>query len=170
MSKIDEMIKQLQIKKLKADAYVAILELATSLDSSKFKAVKDEVISDLNSYVQLKIEEIEGGEELSPKKPDSAVASHFTPEDVGILTQVINQVKGKKPGVKVSANSVSLEEKKRFVKEYQHLNNKRYTVDTEEGEMRATIIGLDAVNAQINIQLDGGRRTSIDPQALLKEI
>ena len=172
MSKIDEQIKILQNKKAKIDYYNQLKKQIREDISKKnsLKDIKDELVSEISSFVENKINFIENDE-------DSQILNSFDSGDIKILKDLILRVKktSKPSDSKVSPKKMDdaaisgnkdLEErpdKIRFALQNRHLDHKMVRVISDSGDLGlGIVVGLDAPNAVVKLNSGVTVRVTLD--------
>ena len=165
MSKIDELMKQLEEKKITIEAYNLIADsLAKTLEDKKFDSVRDDVSGKIAEYI---IGEIEAVEEnaLASQQPQVETQSSvpgFSQEDLGALRILLDKVKGKAPqndGAFSDGGNPPQQPRKRqtnaspdkikFALANRHLEGKVVVFQGQNGLIEGTVRGLDAPNVVV---------------------
>lgn len=167
VSKINEQIKELQTKLKKIEFLNHILDSAKKYENKDFKDVKEDVISLLEEFVTVSIENIENGPSLKAVKLEGT----FTEEDLNILRSMVGRVKTKSQPTTVDKQTpnkvndpygsgqppkaskkdlVDNNDKLTFALDNRHLANKRVTVANDTGmQVHGEVVGLDAPNVVV---------------------
>ena len=159
MSKIDDQIKELQLKKKKIEFLNHILKSAKDYKHKDFDDIKESVIEDLEKFVTNAIVGIENG---SGVNWDGLMDQN----DLAILKTMVNKVKNRPaPTPKNQPYNNSSPEKKKpvadpndklsFALNNRHLANKRVTVANDQNmQVQGEVVGLDAPN--VVVRTDAG--------------
>lgn len=154
MSKIDEQIKALQLKKKKIEFLNHILSSAKDYNHEDFKDVKDEVVSSLESFIVRTINSIESDSEIQ-------LEASISKEDLDIIKTVADKVKSKnKEVIKSTKSSVSNPVvdnniKLKFAMDNRVLANKKVTIANDQNlTITGTVVGLDAPD--VIVRTDSG--------------
>lgn len=175
MSKIDEQIQQLFLKKKKIDFLNHILDSAKKYDHKDYKEVKDDVISILDGFIQSSIESIESDKEIAK----SSIESQVSEEDYQILKTMIDKVKSKKSKPKDSPYEKSKEvkdnkqytqpqDKLSFAMDNRHLANKEVSVANDQNMIiKGKVVGLDAPHVVVKTEAGPTINVPLDKISLL---
>lgn len=158
-SKIDEQIKELQLKKKKTEFLSHILASAVGYDHKDFKEVKKSVVSDLEEYITSKIAEIESGESVEPT--DVNDPSRFSDAQTEILQKIATRALLKEPGppkpqkpIKEATNEpVTAPDKLAFALGNRHLAGKKVSIANDSNMIiKGEVVGLDAPNVIVKTE------------------
>lgn len=156
MSKINDQIKDLQIKLKRIEFLNHILDSAKKYEDKDFFEVKEEVISLLEGFVTSTIEGIESSSETLSK---TTLKGEFSADDLNIVRSMVNRVKHKKqvtpdvntpyekPSTPVKKDLIDPNDKLTFALENRHLANKKVSIANDKGlTVTGEVVGLDAPN------------------------
>lgn len=149
MSFLKEELERLQKEQLKADFLKSLRKKIGSLEKKKeFEECRDEMLEKVYNFLDDQVEEIETG------KVKHLPKDAFDEADISVLKALIARFKQKSPGTepikppkaakKDSEEELPREDKITFALNNQHLANKEVTVTTKDGEVKGTVVGLDA--------------------------
>lgn len=185
MSLLEQQIKELQIKKNKADLFRLILEnIQTMPDDPKFSEVSEEVKNEVTTFLSDSIKAIEDGTPAPSKIPLPSNAA-FTEAQMEILRTVADRAQERSvvpttPKANTGAFASDDEDitqparrqnpppqqkktvhhdKIRFGLANRHLDGKRVKVFTERGEVGGNVVGLDAPH--IIVKTDTGHTVPV---------
>lgn len=161
MSKIDDLMKQLQEKKTVIEAYNLIADsLGKTLEDKKFDEIREDVSGKVAEFLISEIESVENGAlQAAPIQSSPAGLEGLSPEQIQALAQVANKVMNKttvqNDPFSGSNNTTAQpkqrrpippasQDKIRFALQNRHLENKEVSVTTENGVINGTVRGLDA--------------------------
>lgn len=167
MSKIDQQIKALMLKKSKID-YIKYIEdlLVNDKNCIDFKDVKDEVLKEILPHLEKVAESIETD---TPVKKESNPLESFSPEQLKALVELSDRyiaTKNAKPEAPKQNNQpyqpdtqqptpakrqeLSNNDKMNFAMNHRHLANKRVQVMNDKNvEIQGLVVGLDAPYVQV---------------------
>lgn len=150
MSKIDDQIRELQLRKTKIEFLEHILKSAQDYDHVGFKEVKEEVVSRLEKFVNDSIEEIESGVSGS-----NGSSGELTQEDIQVVKMLAQKAKNKinntttrtPPAQPKQKPVADPNDKLNFALNNRHLADKRVSVANNENmQVHGKVVGLDAPN------------------------
>lgn len=177
MSKIDEQIKELVRKKSKVELYWHIIESLSQYKDEQFQDVKDEVLAEVQAFVDAQIAIIEDGKSKITGNPNEDDVS-FTVEEIKVLKQTVKKLLEPKPQKPVSTDGAyssstetkptqpvkktadNRQDKISFALANRHLANKRVKCQTPQGEVLGNVVGIDAPH--IIVKTDTGHTAPID--------
>lgn len=162
MSKIDDLIKQLQLKKKKID-YINYIDDLLSKDKHciDFAPVKEEVLALIKPVLVKLSKEIEDGVTSEESKKDN-----LSTEDLQLLKTLAEKAKARisgpvtntvhsKPQVPVKREALTNKDKLAFAMENRGLADKLVLVDNGDNTtLEGRVVGLDAPN--VIIRTDNG--------------
>lgn len=161
MSKIDDLMKQLQEKKTVIEAYNLIADsLGETLKDEKFEGIREDVSGKVAEFLIREIESVEeGAVQATPSQGTTpGNIEGLSQEQLQALVQVADKVMNKTAAPqnnpfgsgggpvqprKRPAPAPS-QDKVKFALQNRHLENKEVTVTTESGVVNGTVRGLDA--------------------------
>lgn len=148
MSKIDQLIAELQLKKKKVLFLEHILTSAKDFEDEDFKEVKDDVVQLLEKFTKETIAEIEDGEKPLTKQPEKPVETK-----VEQPTKKPEQNTSKEP-------AMSVHEKATFAMANRHLAGKKVDVlNDKNAQIVGEVVGLDA--PYVIVKTDTGHRIKV---------
>ena len=152
MSKLDEQLKELQIKKLKVEFLKLLRNNIGDVTGDQFKEIEVEVKEEVFAFLDAQIDMIESGE----IKTTNEVTQLFNDDEVNALKLFAqkaiskqNQPIKQSPSVNnIENNNFSTQDKIRFAQEHRHLGGKMVKLkDGNEGK----VVGLDAPSVLISL-------------------
>lgn len=158
MSKIDDQIKELELRKKKISFYYAVK--AFVVNNKDFPETKKSVESQVVKFIATQIEAIENNatEDLSKtafNKAEVKVLKDMAERVVSrtsssTLTDTNKQL-SQKPQISKSPpnNNMPQQDKLSFALANRHLDSKKVQVITENGNVSGTVCGLDAPNVVV---------------------
>lgn len=169
ISSIDKQIAELQAKKLEIEALKAFVKAGSAIfKDDKYKDLKNYMLKNINSYIESQIESIESTGTISSIKKENNIEK----QDLEFLkelrkrAQKVTGEKLKKEPPSPPDNTKNLDPLK-FLTTFRHLENKKVIVNTQDGDVIATVIGLNHPN--IRVLTETNYRVDIDPSKI-KEI
>lgn len=172
MSKLDDQIKELNLRKTKVECLAAVNKSLKDV-TEKYKDAGAEVKALIKGFIDAQINMVEEG--VSP----NILEPGFSAEEVSVLKQMINKIisKGATKPVAVAKpvenNAFSKEpvtetsravaeandhhakaDKIRFALQNSHLSNKRVKVEDGDASSEGVVVGIDAPN--IIVKTDNG--------------
>ncbi len=169
MSKIDEQIKELMLKKRRVELLKTILHFVSATPSEdEFSEVRVEVVDLVKSFVDSTISMIEDAGKSSNPYLENEQAS-LSLEEISVLKEMVQKLKSKSPGRAEAATSTFSEETEptdplSFAQKYRHFDSKRVRVQTATGPVLATVVGLNT--PQILVKTDTGYTVGFPPKHL----
>lgn len=164
MSKIDDQIKELQVKKRKVEFLNSLKGfISNSTTSKEFSDVKKEIEILVNEFVENQIKIIEDGEAPKSENPANQLADNEVVVLKDMVTRFLsktNQVTKEKeievPKVQVEKQRIPMpqQDKISFALANRHLDHKRVKVITQNGNVSGIVCGLDAPN--VVVKTDNG--------------
>ena len=183
MSKIDDLMKQLEEKKITIEAYNLIADsLGDTLKDTKFDNIREDVSGKIAEYIIAEIEAVEQSAGLGASQPqeENATLSGFSQEDVGLLRNILDRAKGKTPqnngAFSEGGNpppqqprqrrpvNAAAPDKIKFALANRHLEGKTVVFQGNSGLIEGTVRGLDAPN--VVIQTDTGKTHEVPIDAI----
>lgn len=187
MSLLEQQIKELQQRKSKADLFKLILEeIQTNPKKEQFAEVYEDVMAELAEFVSSRVQAIENGEERQPAKQPA----ELTEEDKDLLKALANRARERvsAPVQNTGAfadetditvpktpqarpNNVAKQAKRtdmlQFAQQHRHLDRKRVTVHTPQGDVGGIVVGAIAPN--LIIKTDTGHEVPVPPENITVE-
>jgi hypothetical protein len=183
MSLLEQQIKELQLKKAKADFFKFLQQnLETLPVGEDFKEISGEVLAEMIEFIMHKIEEIESGK-LTPPKEEAETL--FTLKEANILKALAARAEGKTATTSTTSNTFGSDEARvppkpetpgqkakrqdmiQFALANRHLEKKRVRVITSQGEVGGVVVGMIAPN--IIVKTDTGHEVPVDLDNLIVE-
>jgi hypothetical protein len=189
MSLLEQQIKELQLRKNKADLYKLVLEeIQTNPKKEAFAEVWEDVMTEFSEFVVSRVEEIENGQQKkAPGKP-----AELTEEDRDILKALATRAKERvntpvnsnsgafasdditvpknQPPQRNNAEAAKMARRNDmllFAKDHKHLDRKRVTVHTPQGDVGGIVVGAIAPN--LIIKTDTGHEVPVPPENITVE-
>lgn len=187
MSLLEQQIKELQLRKSKADLFKLILEeIQTNPKKEQFSEVYDDVMAELAEFVSSRVQAIENGEaQKEQEKP-----AELTEDDKSLLLALARRAKERvtQPASNAGAyadetditvpkapqprpNNTAKQAKRtdmlQFAQQHRHLDRKRVTVHTPQGDVGGIVVGAIAPN--LIIKTDTGHEVPVPPENITVE-
>jgi len=186
MSLLEQQIKELQQRKSKADLFKLILEeIQTNPKKEQFAEVYEDVMAELAEFVSGRVQAIENGEEKQPAKQPA----ELTEEDKDLLKALANRArervsapvqntgafadeditvpKNPQPRANNSQKQAKRQDMLQFAQQHRHLDRKRVTVHTPQGDVGGIVVGAIAPN--LIIKTDTGHEVPVPPENITVE-
>jgi len=186
MSLLEQQIKELQLRKSKADLFKLVLEeIQTNPKKEQFAEVYEDVMAELAEFVSSRVSAIENGEEKQPQK----TPAELTEDDKTLLLALARRAKErvtqpennggafaneditipKQPSARPNnqAKQAKRQDMLQFAQEHRHLDRKRVTVHTPQGDVGGIVVGAIAPN--LIIKTDTGHEVPVPPENITLE-
>lgn len=187
MSLLEQQIKELQQRKQKADLFKLMLEeLQTNPKKEQFAEVWDDVLAEMAEFVSSRVQAIENGE----TQKDENKPAELTEDDKGLLLELARRAKQRvnQPAQNTGAfadetditvpkaparpqNNTAKQAKRmdmlQFAQQHRHLDRKRVTVHTPQGDVGGVVVGAIAPN--LIIKTDTGHEVPVPPENITVE-
>lgn len=169
MSALDDELKELRSRKLKAEFFALLRNSVGEVDASKFKDVEKEVKDEVFAFIDAQVDIIESGEVRHKGELDTL----FSESDVKTLKLLINKVQNKtstetpydkKTPPKAPPVDMNKQDKIGFAIKHQQLGGKEVKVISMDNAT-GTVTGLDA--PYIGVTLKNGEYVKVLPQDIL---
>lgn len=164
MTKIEEQIKELTLKKKTIEFLQHILRSVEDYNENDFSEVQEEVVKIMRDFVSSKIEEIETGKKSESTKLAEDIAG-FTQDEVQALKQVVGKLKQKNikqppdPGKKEEnspqkrESTPSIQDAMSFAMQNRHLSGKKVTAQNDQGgTIEGQVVGTDFPNLLVKTE------------------
>jgi hypothetical protein len=159
MSKLEEQLKELSLKKKKVDYFKFLSDKLVDIKNIEFKEVESEVKELLTQFISREINLIENGLEDTKKvskEGDPSIPPIFDAESIKILNHLVEKAKHKfeKPieqPKESTPQKLPVSDKIRFAQQNRHLEGKTLTAKTLIGEVTGRVVGLDAPNILLQV-------------------
>lgn len=178
MSLLEQQIKELQLKKKKVDLYKLFLEeLVTHPKKNEFSEVSEEVLAELKAFVDSQIDKIENGTTKEATKGPVELSD----EDKALLLTIARRAKErvvpnhstfasdeditvpKAPAKRPQQNPKARNQDMiTFAQEHRHLDRKRVTVHTPQGDVGGIVVG--AIAPHLIVKTDTGHEVPVSPE------
>ncbi len=171
MGKLDDQLKDLQRKRLKANFLKKLKSVVGNTAAEDFREVEKEVKDQVFAYFDAQVDMIEAGEQVDAEEETSKVLQFFSPEQVAILGTLADRAMGKaevrlveQPGQlpQPPQKPAVVQDKIRFALEHRHLGGKQ--VKLSDGST-GVVTGIDAPH--IIVSLTNGRYVNVVPGDLI---
>jgi hypothetical protein len=185
MSLLEQQIKELQLRKSKADLFKLVLEeIQTNPKKEQFAEVYEDVMAELAEFVSSRVAAIENGEERQPEK----TPAELTEDDKTLLLALARRAKERVaqpennggafaneditiPKAPARQQNPQKQAKRQdmlqFAQQHRHLDRKRVTVHTPQGDVGGTVVGAIAPN--LIIKTDTGHEVPVPPENITVE-
>lgn len=169
MSKLEEQLKELQTKKLKADFFKNVKENLFAMVPKKEDGIEVDVVNEIAAFIDAQVDMIESGEIKTTKE----INSLFTTDEVEALKRIAGKVLNK-PEVPNAFpnnnNNKALTKQERllqmtandpikFALKHRHLENKNVTVNNDGTIFNGKVVGLQAPN--VVVETNSGQRIAV---------
>lgn len=177
MSRLDEQLKELQTKKLKAEFLKLLKNKVGDVTNDKFKSVEKEIKDQVFAFLDARVDMIESGE----IKQESELKGLFSSDEVEVLKLLAQRAASKQNKVSQpkeikenpykttgveAAPEITAEltpaEKIKFAQELRHLDAKE--IKMKDGSS-GTVVGLDAPH--VIVQLYNGVSVRVKPEDVI---
>ena len=186
MSLLEQQIKELQLRKSKADLFRLVLEeIQTNPKKEQFSEVYEDVMAELAEFVSGRVSAIENGEERQPEK----APAELTEDDKSLLLALARRAKERVtqpennggaftneditiPKTPARPQNNPQKQAKRqdmlqFAQQHRHLDRKRVTVHPPQGDVGGIVVGAIAPN--LIIKTDTGHEVPVPPENITVE-